>query len=130
MKIRFVVIDDAAFLRELIKNIMSATGASCVGEAADGDEGVHLVQSVLPDLVFLDMVMPKKNGIETARMIKEVHPDVKIVGCSTIDNDDLIQNAMDAGFDIYIAKPFTKEQLIKAVRKVLPQLEETSHGRT
>lgn len=130
MKLRFVVIDDAAFLRELIKNIMSSVEAICVGEADDGDLGAQVVQQTLPDLVFLDMVMPKKNGIETARAIKESNPDVKIIGCSTIDQEALIQKAIEAGFDNYIQKPFSKEQLISAVRKVIPQLEETSHGRT
>lgn len=130
MKLRFVVIDDAAFLRELIKNIMSSVEAICVGEADDGDLGAQVVQQTLPDLVFLDMVMPKKNGIETAKTIKESNPDVKIIGCSTIDQEALIQKAIEAGFDNYIQKPFSKEQLISAVRKVIPQLEETSHGRT
>lgn len=71
MKIRYVVIDDA-FIRELIKNIMSSQGAVCAGEAADGIAGVELVQDTLPDLAFVDMVMPRMNGIETAKSLKEV----------------------------------------------------------
>ncbi|UYL10454.1 response regulator [Bdellovibrio sp. SKB1291214] len=130
MKIRFTVIDDAAFLRELIKNIMSNAGHICVGEAENGNDGIRLVDSVLPDLVFLDMVMPNRNGLEAARAIKESHPDIKIVGCSTIDNDAMIEKAHEAGFDAYITKPFTKDNLLMVVSKVLSQLGESSHGRT
>src|SRR5438445_12947039 len=101
MKIRFAVVDDAAFLRELIKNIVTAAGGMCVGEAENGEEAVKLIQATLPDLVFMDMVMPEKNGIEAAKAIKELAPDTKIIGCSTIDNDDLIEKAKEAGFDAY-----------------------------
>lgn len=130
MKIRFTVVDDAAFLRELIKNIMSAAGHICVGEAENGNDGIRLVDSVLPDLVFLDMVMPNRNGLEAARAIKESHPEIKIIGCSTIDNDAMIEKAHEAGFDAYITKPFTKDNLLMVVSKVISQLGESSHGRT
>ena len=130
MKIRFAVVDDAAFLRELIKNIVISAGGICVGEAENGDDAVKLVQATLPDLVFLDMVMPLKNGIETARTLKEVTPDVKIIGCSTIDNDAMIEKAREAGFDHYLTKPFTKDQILQAISKVLPQQGESAHGRT
>lgn len=130
MKIRFAVVDDAAFLRELIKNIVSSAGGICVGEAENGDEAVKLVQATLPDLVFLDMVMPQRNGIETAKILKELAPDIKIIGCSTIDNDALIEKAKEAGFDEYLTKPFTKDQILKTISKVLPQQGESTHGRT
>lgn len=130
MKIRFAVIDDAAFLRELIKNIMSDAGHICVGEAENGNDGIRLVASVLPDLVFLDMVMPNRNGLEAARAIKETHPEIKIIGCSTIDNEAMIEKAHQAGFDAYVTKPFTKEIIFSTISKVLPQLGESTHGRT
>ena len=130
MKIRFAVIDDAAFLRELVKNIVVSEGGICVGEAANGDEGIAMVQTTLPDLVFLDMVMPLRNGIETAKALKELHPEIKIIGCSTIDQEALVQKAYEAGFDDYIAKPFSKEQILNSILKVLPHLGESTHGRT
>jgi two-component system chemotaxis response regulator CheY len=130
MRVRFVIADDAPFLRELIRNILSAEGGVCVGEAANGDEAVRIVQETLPDLIILDMVMPLRNGLETARAIKELHPEVKIIGCSTLDMPGMIQQAMDAGFDSYLVKPFTREQIIDAIKKLLPQQGESSHGRT
>ncbi|UXR65645.1 response regulator [Bdellovibrio bacteriovorus] len=130
MKIRFAVVDDAAFLRELIKNIVVSEGGICVGEASNGDEAVALVQSTLPDLVFLDMVMPLRNGIETAKILKELHPSIKIIGCSTIDQEELVQKAFEAGFDSYLVKPFSKDQILQEISKVLPHLGESTHGRT
>lgn len=130
MRARFVVADDAPFLRELIRNILSAEGCICVGEAANGDEAIRLVQEALPDLIFLDMVMPVRNGLEAARAIKELHPEVKIMGVSTLDTPDLIKQAMNAGFDDYLVKPFTREQIIDQVTKLLMQQGESSHGRT
>lgn len=129
MKIRFVVIDDAAFLREIIKNIMTSQGAIFAGEADDGVSGIELVDHVLPDLVFLDMVMPEKNGLETAKDIKQLHPQIKIIGCSTVDQEALIEKAHKLGFDAYLTKPFSKEQLVTSVQKLFAQLEETPHGR-
>lgn len=129
MKIRFAVIDDAAFLRELIKNLVSSEGHVCVGEADNGDQAIHLVDSTLPDLVFLDMVMPGKNGLQVAAIIKELHPDIKVIGCSTLDDHGMIERALQSGFDAYVVKPFTKEQIFSTIRKVLPQLGESTDGR-
>lgn len=130
MKIRFAVVDDAAFLRELIKNIVTSAGGVFVGEAENGEEAVALIQSTLPDLVFMDMVMPQKNGIEAAQAIKEFAPEIKIIGCSTIDSEVLIEKALSAGFDAYLTKPFTKDQILETINKVLRQQRETTHGRT
>lgn len=131
MKIRFAVVDDAAFLREILKNIVTSVDGICVGEASNGDEAILLVKATLPDLIFLDMVMPGRNGIETAKSIKEVLPDTKIIGCSTIDDAELVQEAMSAGFDDYITKPFTRDQVLDAIKKLMPKVGESiSHGST
>ncbi|MGZ3794012.1 MAG: response regulator [Bdellovibrio sp.] len=130
MKIRFAVADDAAFLRELIKNIVVSAGGICVGEAENGDEAISLVESTLPDLIFLDMVMPVRNGIETAKILKTIHPEIKIIGCSTIDQSGLVEEAFRSGFDSYVLKPFSKDQIINAITEVLPHLRESTHGRT
>jgi two-component system chemotaxis response regulator CheY len=116
MQIRYVVIDDAAFLREIIKNIMTSQGAICVGEADDGESGLDLIDATIPDLVFMDLVMPKKNGIDAARSAKDIHPDLKIIGCSTMDQETLIPDFEASGFDLFLTKPFSKDDLINAVK--------------
>jgi two-component system chemotaxis response regulator CheY len=130
MKYRFLVVDDAGFLREILKNILVDAGGVCVGEASNGDEAIAIVQATLPDLVMLDMVMPQRNGIQTAQAIKELHPEMKIIGCSTIDQEAMIRSAYDAGFDAYVTKPFSKEDIIENVIKLFPHLGESINGRT
>lgn len=118
MNFRYIVVDDAPFIRELIKSVLNSVGAVCVGEAEDGVAGASLVSSVLPDIVFLDLVMPKKNGIETLKEMKELWPDVKVIICSTVDQEHMIDKAKLAGADSYLTKPFTKEDIISAVQKL------------
>jgi YesN/AraC family two-component response regulator len=117
MSFRYIVIDDAAFVGELIKNILNSSDALCVGQALNGDEGYRLFEKTLPDLVILDMVMPKENGIELARKIREITHDVVIIACSTLDDKTIIENAMDVGCNEYIVKPFTKEIFLAAVKR-------------
>lgn len=129
MEISFVVIDDTAFIREILKGLASSIGYTYIGEADNGEDGIDLVATQEPDLVFLDMVMPKINGIDTAIRMKSTHPDLKIIGCSSLDNKVFIQNALDAGFDYYLQKPFTREQFLQAVKKVMPESQpENKYG--
>ncbi len=127
MKIRYVVVDDAAFIRELIKNILNPHIAVFAGEAADGREALQVIADTLPDLVFLDMVMPKMNGLETVLELKRIQPDLKVIGCSTLDNHNLVSQALSQGFDAYITKPFTKQQILFEIENLFPQLREALH---
>lgn len=128
MKLRFAVADDAAFLREIIKNILTAEGHQFVGSADNGDEAILLVDRTLPDVIVLDVVMPIKNGFQAAQVIKEFHPQVKIIGCSTLEDTASMQKAKEHGFDYYIKKPFSKDDLIKALNEVMMG-EEFNNGR-
>ncbi len=119
MSFRFVVIDDAAFLREVIKNTLTQAGGVFVGEADNGLEAIDVVQATLPDILTLDLVMPHANGLQIALQLKEIHPDLKILVCSTLDEDLYRDKAIGAGADDYISKPFSKENLIEKVTKLL-----------
>lgn len=125
MSFRYIVIDDAVFVGELLRNILGSAGGLCVGIALNGEEGFSLFQKTLPDLVILDLVMPKENGIELARRIREVNRDVTIFACSTLDDSIIIENALDLGCNEYIHKPFTKDSILSVVHKYFPNnLEE------
>lgn len=117
MSFRYIIIDDAAFVGELVKTLLQSSGAICVGQALNGEEGYHLFKKTLPELVVLDMVMPKENGIELARKIREIHREVVIIACSTLDDKTIIENAMDLGCNDYIVKPFTKEGFLEVIKK-------------
>lgn len=117
MSFRYIVIDDAPFICELIKNILKDSGGLCVGAALNGEEGFRLFEKTLPDMVILDMVMPKENGIELARKIREITHEVVIIACSTLDDRNIMDNAKDIGCNDYIVKPFTKEGFLKVIEK-------------
>ncbi len=119
MKFRFAVVDDTSFIREIIKNIGESLGGECVGEAENGRDAVILVKKTLPDLIFLDLVMPIKNGLEILEELKETWPDLKIVACSTLDQQHIIDEAMEKGVHHYLTKPFSKEEIALAIDKLI-----------
>lgn len=124
MKFRFVVIDDAVFIREILKNITEGVGGQCVGEAENGRDALELVRKTLPDLIFLDLVMPLKNGFEIIDEIKEIWPEAKIVVCSTLDQPDIIKKLNDKSISGYFGKPFSKKEIEDFIKKELSQREQ------
>ncbi len=119
MSFRFVVVDDAAFLREVIKNTITQMGGVCVGEASDGGEAVAVVAQALPDLVTLDLVMPRANGLQIAGQLKDLHPEIKILACTTLDEEIYRDKALAAGIDDFLMKPFSKEDLLEKISKLI-----------
>ncbi|MBC7370767.1 MAG: response regulator [Bdellovibrionaceae bacterium] len=127
MSFRYIVIDDAPFVSELVKNILKGSGGLCVGEALNGEEGLKVFQKTLPDLVILDMVMPRQNGIELAREIRLINTEAILIACSTIDEKDIVENAKDIGCNDYIVKPFTRESFLSVIHKHFPKPTENNH---
>src|ERR1700722_5769649 len=116
MGIRLVIVDDAPFIREVLRHVFSGTEITVEGEAQDGEEAVSLVRKLKPDVVLMDIVMPKKSGIEaTSEILKEL-PNVKVVACSTVDQNTMVLRALDAGCCNYLTKPFKAEDVLNAVR--------------
>lgn len=116
MGIKLVIVDDAPFIREVLKHIFTGTDITVTGEAQDGEEAVSLVLETKPDVVLMDIVMPKKSGIEaTAEILKRL-PHMKVVACSTNDQNSMVMRALEAGCCNYVIKPFKAEDVLKAVR--------------
>jgi two-component system chemotaxis response regulator CheY len=116
MGIKLVIVDDAPFIREVLKHIFTGTEITVVGEAQDGEEAVSLVRKVKPHVVLMDIVMPKKSGIEATAEILKDSPHVKVVACSTNDQNSMVMRALEAGCCNYVVKPFKAEDVLKAVR--------------
>lgn len=116
MGIKLVIVDDAPFIREVLKQIFIDTDISVIGEAQDGEAGVTMVLNLKPDVVLMDIVMPKKSGIEATVAIMKELPEMKIIACSTADQNSMVLRALDAGCCNFIAKPFKAEDVLKAVR--------------
>ncbi len=117
MGIKLVIVDDAPFIREAIRGLLQGTDIELVAEAADGEEAVAVARRVRPDVILMDMVLPKKNGIEATREILENNSNIKVIACSTEGQQGLLLRALDAGCINFIEKPFKAEDLILAIRK-------------
>ena len=116
---RVLVADDASFMRQMIRDIIDQEGFEVVGEAADGVEVVEKFTELTPDLVMMDIVMPKRSGIDAVKAIMEIAPQANVVMCSALGQETLVMEAIQAGAKDFIVKPFKPESVLTTLRKVL-----------
>ena len=116
---RILVVDDAAFMRMTIQQILESNNHTMVAEAENGVQAIEKFMETKPDVVILDISMPEMNGIETLKRLKILEPEAKIIICSAIGYQDLLAQAIECGAAEFILKPFEKEQLVKAIEKVM-----------
>jgi two-component system, chemotaxis family, chemotaxis protein CheY len=116
---RVLVVDDAKFMRHMIKNILVQMGWEVVGEAADGEEAVSMFNDLKPDVVTLDIVMPKASGIDALKAIRTSDPNAKCVMISAIDQREPLMEALKLGAADYVVKPFEKERVEEAMQRVV-----------
>lgn len=119
MSNRVLIADDAAFMREMLRDILSDGEYEVVAEASDGVETVAKFDEHTPDLVTLDIVMPRKNGIDALREILAAHPTACIVMCSALGQEALVAEALESGARDFIVKPFKPEQVRTVVDRAL-----------
>ena len=119
MAIKLIIVDDAPFIREIIRNAIESENFRVVGEAVNGEEAVSLVLRLRPDVIIMDLVMPEMNGLEAVEKIIDEWPEAKIIACSTLDQEDMVNKALDAGCCNYLTKPFEKPELIKAIEEAI-----------
>lgn len=124
MTIEILIADDAPFIREIVKQVFKDTDVKIIGEASDGEEIVKLATAKKPQVILMDLVMPKKSGIEAAKEIKELLPKTKIIAFTTIDQNTMVLKALEAGCCDYVTKPFKSEDLIRAVRAAAKKANE------
>ena len=111
-----MIVDDAPFIREVLRHLFLSSEVDVVGEAKDGAEAVEIVKATKPEVVLMDLVMPNKSGIEaTTEILKEL-PETRIIACSTISQNGMVMRALEAGCCNFVSKPFKSEEVLKAVR--------------
>lgn len=116
---KILIVDDTLFMRTLLKNILFSGGHAIVGEAGDGEEGVAKYKELKPDLVTMDIVMPKLNGIEALKAIKAIDPSARIVMCTAVGQEQMVKLAIKTGAKGYIIKPFQAPKVLEEVKNVL-----------
>lgn len=119
MSHRILIVDDAAFMRMMIKDILKKNDFEVCGEAEDGRQAVERYKELSPDLVTMDITMPKLDGIAAVREIKKIDPTAKIVMCSAMGQQAMVVEAIQAGALDFIVKPFQHDRVVEALRKAL-----------
>jgi two-component system chemotaxis response regulator CheY len=117
---KILIIDDALFMRTMIRDILANSGKfEIAGEASNGMEGIEKYFALKPDVVTMDIVMPELDGIETVRRITKVDPGARIIMCSALGQEPLVMESLAAGARNFIVKPFNPERVIEAIEDVL-----------
>ena len=115
-----LVVDDAAFMRLMLKDILTQNGFSVVAEAANGADAVDLYKKIKVNLVTMDITMPDMDGITAIKKIREFDPDARIIVCSAMGQQAMVLEAIQSGAKDFIVKPFDAERVIDAVEQLAP----------
>lgn len=116
---RILVVDDAAFMRMMIKDILTKNGYSVVGEADNGLNAIDKYEELHPDLVTMDITMPEMDGITAVKEIRKNNPNARIIMCSAMGQQSMVIDAIQAGARDFIVKPFQPERVLEAVSKAM-----------
>ncbi|MCY0892079.1 MAG: response regulator [Acidibacillus sp.] len=114
-----LVVDDAAFMRMMIREILTKNGYTVVGEAGDGQQAVDKYRELRPDLVTMDITMPEKDGIQAVKEIRALDPTARVIMCSAMGQQGMVVEAIQAGAKDFIVKPFQADRVLEAIRKTL-----------
>lgn len=112
---KILVVDDAAFMRMMLKDILVKGGHEVVGEAANGFEAIKQYNELNPDLVTMDITMPEMEGIEAVRRIREGDPNATVIMCSAMGQQGMVVEAIKAGAKDFVVKPFQAERVLEAI---------------
>lgn len=116
---KVLIADDAAFMRMMLKDILSKNGYEVVGEAANGAEAVEKFKELSPDLVTMDITMPQCDGIQALKQIIALNGSAKVIMCSAMGQQSMVIESIQAGAKDFIVKPFQPNRVIESVKKVI-----------
>lgn len=116
---RVLIVDDAAFMRMMLKDILTKNGYIIVGEAENGAIAIEKFKELCPDLVTMDITMPEMDGISAVKEIRKIDANARIVMCSAMGQQAMVIDSIQAGARDFIVKPFQPERVLEAISKVL-----------
>ena len=114
-----LLVDDAAFMRMMIKDILTKNGFEILGEAENGAKAVEKYKELTPDLVIMDITMPEMDGIQAVKAIKEINANAKVIMCSAMGQQAMVIESIQSGAKDFIVKPFQADRVLEAVQKVV-----------
>ena len=117
--INVLICDDSVFARRRLKDYLFSLGISEVFEAADGEVSVEQYEINRPDVVFMDIVMPKKDGVDAVEDIIKINPEARIIMASSVGTQDYVKNAIKAGACDFMQKPLENDKIVDAIEKAL-----------
>lgn len=117
--VRILVVDDTRFMRTILVNILTEEGFEIVGEAEDGQQAVEMYLTTKPDLVLMDIIMPKMDGMMALKTILGINPEARILMVTAIQSIEMAKLAFKCGAVSYIMKPFQKQGILQEIEKVL-----------
>ncbi|GAA4387961.1 response regulator [Hymenobacter koreensis] len=126
MKNRILIVDDSFYMRTMLKNMLTDAGYDVVGEAANGQQAREMATETKPDLITLDVILPDNTGLEVLKDIRQELPEVKIVMCSAVGQEIIVNEALESGASAYIVKPFSEDKVLEIVSTTLQQSDEAS----
>ncbi len=116
---KILIVDDAAFMRMMVKDALKKGGYEDVVEAVDGADAVEKYKELHPDLVIMDITMPNMDGLEALKAIKEENPDSQVVMCSAMGQESMVIEAIKSGAKDFIVKPFKPERILSTVSNII-----------
>ena len=116
---KILLVDDAAFMRMMVKDTLTKNGYEDLYEAADGLQAVEMYSEINPDLVIMDITMPNMDGLEALKAIKAKDPNAVVVMCSAMGQESMVIEAIKSGAKDFIVKPFKPERILKTVSSIV-----------
>ena len=119
MNKRILIVDDSFYMRTMLKNMLTDAGYDVVGEAANGQQALEMAAETKPDLITLDVILPDNTGLDVLKGLRQQSPDSKVVMCSAVGQEVIVNEAIESGALAYIVKPFSEEKVLEIVGSAL-----------
>lgn len=116
---RVLIVDDSPMIHNLLRKTLQANGYEVCGDAKNGKEGTELFEVLKPDLVFMDITMPVMDGITAVKIIKTVNSDARVIMLTAMGDEDIMNQAKEAGANTFLKKPFNDYKIVSAISKLV-----------